>query len=782
MFKDPSELITELTEDQRRAATHLEGPALVLAGPGSGKTRVITRRIAWLLSNGIPPWQVLALTFTNKAAGEMRDRIDGLLPDSMRSQRGLVVATFHAFCARQLRTFAELLGLDPGFSIYDTADQRAAMKEALSSSNLDSGNWTPASMLSAISHAKNKLQSASAYEEDAYDFYTRTVAKAFVAYEAALKRNNAVDFDDLLVQTARLLRESEDVRTRLQDRFRYILIDEYQDTNYAQFVIADSIASAHGNLFVVGDPDQSIYGWRGADVGNILEFEAKYPGTTIIPLGRNFRSTGHIVSSAAGLISHNRRRKHKDLHTELGDGEKVRLIYAQDERHESNVIAEALAEASRNGIDYRSMAVLYRVNALSRVLEDSLRSAGIPYVIARGTAFFERREIKDALAYMRALSNPADEVALARIINVPARKIGAKTLEHVKRHAMHRNLSLLHALHDASQIEGLGAQAVRSVTAFAQQMSRWREILENAHAGQLPGFIAQVITESGLESMHLGGGDEEGQERVANLNELVNAAAEYQLPEEEQATEAPPEEDADLGRIAMLGEALQGFLESVALVSDQDLIDETRGSVTLMTLHAAKGLEFDLVGIVGLEEGLLPHTRSMDGEHELEEERRLCYVGMTRAKRQLLLTTASSRATRGQRARTVPSSFIGEIPNEHLEVERLDGSEEHGDGFSIAYDEEYVDDYEERGGTGLASRFRKVQVWADETPEPETNGTAEGDVFDWALNGVQINGRRGVARITGRFRRRRPSEEGSELLSTPALTMDSPWVDLSELD
>lgn len=701
MQVDPSELMEALTDEQRRAAEHLDGPALVLAGPGSGKTRVITSRIAWLIANGIPPWQILALTFTNKAAGEMRDRIAGLLPDSMTSQRGLVVATFHAFCARQLRTVAEHVGLEPGFSIYDTTDQRSAMKEALASSNLDSGNWTPASMLAAVSHAKNMLQDAAAYEEDAHDFYTRTVARAFKSYESVLRKNNAVDFDDLLLLTARLLRGHEEVRTSLQDRFKYILIDEYQDTNHAQFVIADAIASAHGNLFVVGDPDQSIYGWRGADVGNILEFEAKYPGTEIIPLGRNFRSTGHIVASAAGLIRHNRRRKDKDLRTELGDGELVRLVHARDERHEGEVVAEAVREASSGGVDYRSMAILYRVNALSRVLEDSLRSAGVPYVIARGTAFFERREIKDALSYLRALSNPLDEVALARIINVPARKIGSRTMERIERHALHANLSLGSALEQVGEIDGLGSGAVRAVSKFAQQVARWQETLEQGHAGQLPGFVAQVLTESGLESMHLGAGDEEGEERVANLNELVNAAAEFQLPEEDDLGPGPPEPSSG---VPSLKEALRGFLESVALVSDQDLVDETRGSVTLMTLHAAKGLEFDLVCIVGLEEGLLPHTRSMEGEHELEEERRLCYVGMTRARRRLLLTKALSRASRGMRSRTVPSSFIGEIPDEHLEVERCDGMDDRGDGMSISYDPEYVDDigdYE----SGLASRF-----------------------------------------------------------------------------
>ncbi|MEE2681983.1 MAG: UvrD-helicase domain-containing protein [Planctomycetota bacterium] len=695
-----------MTDPQRQAASHVDGPALILAGPGSGKTRVITRRVAWLLVNGIPAWQVLALTFTNKAAGEMRDRIDALLPDSMSNRRGLFVSTFHAFCARQLRQHGERIGLDPGFSIYDTSDQRAAMKEALNIAGLESGNWTPASTLSAVSHAKNQLKDAAAYEEEASDFYTRSIARAFRAYEGILQRNNAVDFDDLLLRTAGLLRTNEEVRVQLQDRFRYVLIDEYQDTNHAQFVIADAIASAHGNLFVVGDPDQSIYGWRGADVGNILEFEEKYPGTLIIPLGRNFRSTGHIVSAASGLIQNNRRRKHKDLHTELGDGDPVHLRYCQDERHEAEQVADAIRTAAAAGLEFREMAVLYRVNALSRVLEDALRSASLPYVIARGTAFFERREIKDALAYLRALSNPVDDVALSRIVNVPARQIGSRTLKAIERHALHERLSLLEALEDVARVDGLGARAIRAVTAFVQMFKRWRTTLESGHLAQLPGYVAQVITESGLEGMHLGSGDEEGLERVANLNELVSAAAEFEMPEEiESAEVAGGEVEVELTAMPTLVQALRSFLESVALVSDQDAIDQSQGAVTLMTLHAAKGLEFDFVAMVGLEEGLLPHARSQEGEHELEEERRLCYVGMTRAKRSLHLSLAASRSIRGQRSRTIQSSFIGELPEAHLEVDRLDGSGEFEDGYSIEYDAEFADEPHDGGGVGFASRF-----------------------------------------------------------------------------
>ena len=709
MLEDPTTLLEDLTPEQGAAVSHLDGPALVLAGPGSGKTRVITRRIGWLVGNGIPAWQILALTFTNKAAGEMRERVDELVPETVAGRRGLFVSTFHAFCARQIRVHAERLGLDTGFSIYSTADQRSAMKESIASSGLESGNWTPASMLAAVSDAKNKLQTVEAYEAEASDFYTRTVARAYAGYQKILARNNAVDFDDLLLKTAALLRDHDDVRSELQERFRYVLIDEYQDTNHAQFVIADSIASAHGNLFVVGDPDQSIYGWRGADVRNILDFESQYPGTSIIALGRNFRSTGHIVGAAAGLISNNRRRKHKDLHTDLGDGEQVTLLHCRDERHEAEQLAEHLQTASSEGWDYRDMAVLYRVNALSRVLEDSLRSAGIPYVIARGTAFFERREIKDVLGYLRALSNLSDEVALRRIMNVPARGVGKKTIERLDRFAMQTGIPLFDAVTRVAEVDGLGARAVRSVGTFGSSMLRWRSALENGHAGQLAGFVAQVITESGLEAMNIGGEGDEEQERIANLNELVNAAAEYEPELEElvpdssasEAAESPePTEGADMP--VTLLDVLRGFLESVALVSDQDVVDESRGAVTLMTLHAAKGLEYEVVAMVGLEEGLLPHARSQEGELELEEERRLCYVGMTRARRRLLMMTAASRAVRGVRSMTVPSSFLSEIPSEHLESSGSTGFDDSSDGYTIEYDADVVD---EPGELGLASRF-----------------------------------------------------------------------------
>ena len=391
-------LLVNLTPAQREAVSHGEGPALVLAGPGSGKTRVITRRIAALIARGVPPWQILALTFTNKAAGEMRERVSQLVAREDGSRTGLVVSTFHAHCAAILRRFGEPSGLQPGFSSYDAGDQKDAIKSAIEEAGLSNAQWTPASVLSEISASKNKLRDATAYLAEANDFWTRSVAKAFKAYEDTLTRSNAVDFDDLLLKVALLLKNNPQVREILQARHQWVLVDEYQDTNHAQFVIAHALAERSKNLFVVGDPDQSIYGWRGADISNILEFEEQFPGACVIPLGENFRSTGHIVAASAALISNNRRRKHTDLTTGLGDGLPVRLLKANDEHEEADKVAEMFAERARDGVPWRSMAVLYRMNALSRVIEDALRRRMIPSTVARGTAFYDRKEIKDAMA------------------------------------------------------------------------------------------------------------------------------------------------------------------------------------------------------------------------------------------------------------------------------------------------------------------------------------------------------------------------------------------------
>ncbi len=680
---DIDTLLEGLTEAQQEAVTHVDGPLLVLAGPGSGKTTVVTRRIAHLIAQGIPPWQILALTFTNKAAGEMRDRVMHVLPENLPGVRGLTVTTFHSFCARLLRRYAAFAGLQENYTIYDSGDQREAIKQALKTVGLDSKNWTPGSVASAISNAKNQLMDSAAYASQASDFYTRSIARAFDQYQKILKSNNAVDFDDLLVMTARLLRERQEVREELQERYQYVMIDEYQDTNHAQFVIANAIGAAHRNVCVVGDPDQSIYAWRGADIRNILEFETHYPNAKIVPLGQNFRSTGHIVAAADALIRNNTQRKDKRLFTELGEGEKPTVVLCRDEHDEARLIVDefrrrregeqdekravdGLGEAA-SGVAWKDMAVLYRINALSRVLEEAFRDAQIPYVIARGTAFYDRKEIKDALAYLRVVANPNDEVSLRRIVNVPARGIGKTTLDKIEIFAIQNHTDHFQAIRLVEEESGLTPRAVQSVKKFAAQVEAWRAMdarfagsADDLLAASPPGasesgsalaeLVERVIRESGMEALYRNAKAEEERERFDNLEELISAASEFAPPLLDDGSEAP------------LLATLTAYLEGVALVSDADAIDPEKGAVTLMTLHAAKGLEFDTVALAGMEEGLLPHSRAATNEAELEEERRLCYVGITRAKRHLLLTSARMRTHRGMRERTIPSQFLNELP------------------------------------------------------------------------------------------------------------------------
>jgi DNA helicase-2/ATP-dependent DNA helicase PcrA len=550
-----------------------------------------------------------------------------------------------------LRRYAEEAGLDPSYSIYDTSDQRAAMKQALAKEGLDTANWTPASLLGHVSRAKNQLLSPDEYESEASDFVGRTVARAFKAYQRVLHDNHAVDFDDLLRLTADLFRTNATVREAVQQRFHYVLIDEYQDTNHAQFVIANAIASAHQNIFAVGDPDQSIYGWRGADIGNILDFERHYAGAEVVALGQNFRSTGHIVHGAGGLIEHNKERREKVLTTDLDDGELISIVGLEDEHHEARHVLDVIRKASDDGLAWREMAILYRINSLSRVLEEEFRRRGIPYVIARGTAFYDRREIRDALAFLRVIANPRDDVALKRIINTPPRGIGGTTLKRLFAHAEQNGLSLLDACLDVEACEGLAKRSLNAVRTFASMVSQWQERAENGGSDDLGDLVSMVLKESGMEKMDALASEEERQ-RQANLGELVSAASEFA---------APSASDHETG-MCSLGVALLEYLESVALVSDADMIDPERGAVTLMTLHAAKGLEYPFVTVVGLEDGLLPHQRANESTEELEEERRLLFVGMTRAERHLLLTSASVRTVRGMRMAAMRSRFLDEIP------------------------------------------------------------------------------------------------------------------------
>ena len=712
MATEVSELLADLTEPQCDAVRHRDGPLLVLAGPGSGKTTVVTRRIAHLIAHGVQPWQILALTFTNKAAGEMRERICALLGAAVDDYRAPTVATFHSFCARQLRRFAEFADLAPNYSIYDSADQRDAIKQSIVEAGLSSKNWTPGSVAAAISNAKNTLMEADAYAAEADDFYTRSIAKIYRIYERLLQTNDALDFDDLLMRMARLLRDSQEVRERFQERYQYLLIDEYQDTNHAQFVIAHSLASAHQNICVVGDPDQSIYGWRGADISNILEFEEHFPNAVVVALGQNFRSTGHIVDTAAGLIQNNRRRKHKRLHTELEDGAKPTVVMCRNEQHEAALVAEYLQRLrDDDDLPWKEMAVLYRINALSRVLEEALLAAQIPYVIARGTAFYDRKEVKDALAYLRLIVNPNDEVSLRRIINTPTRGIGKTTLTKVELFGYNQQLRLFEALGRVGEVTGLTTRAVGAIGRFVTLVEGWRRaaagdflppsplgrgvggegegcastvrkedplpppdegegVGENllpqaegdsepfVESSSLGGLVERIIRESGLEAAYRDSKSEEDRERLENLAELISAATQF--------VAQPIDFDEDAQADTTLLGGLTAFLESVALISDADAIDPESGTVTLMTLHAAKGLEYAAVAMVGLEENLLPHIRAVGNEMELEEERRLCFVGITRAKRHLQLSRAAVRTHRGLREPTMESRFLTELPGESI--------------------------------------------------------------------------------------------------------------------
>ena len=649
-------LIADMTPPQRRAVTHAEGPLLVIAGPGSGKTRVITRRIAHLVRHrGVAPWQILAITFTNKAAREMRERVAELL--SPRQAGAATIATFHSFCVRVLRAHADAAGLEPGFSIYDAANQKRTVQRALEQLELDTKQFPPGSVLGAIGQAKNRLQDPEGFATAAEGYFERRCAEVYRRYQRLLAQANAVDFDDLLRRTVSLLRERAEVREQLHERYPNLLVDEYQDTNHAQFVLSYLLAG-RGEICVAGDPDQSIYGWRGAHIGNILEFESHFPGATTVRLEQNHRSSQRILACADGLIQNNESRKEKRLFSELGEGEPVELVKARDESHEAQWLLDRLrALHDEEGVPWGGMAIFYRTNALSRVLEEALLEAGIPYQMARGTAFYERKEIRDALAYLQVTANPADDAALLRIINTPARGISDKSIRALQARASEADRPLREILDEPESVNGLTKQAVKSIHRFREILDAWRGQLAGRGAS-LAELVEEVVRDSGLEAHYSGDKSDPDEERLANLGELVTSARRYEEELEEDAAEDPP----------TLGERLIGFLERVTLSSDVDAVTEGEGSVKLMTLHAAKGLEFPVVAIVGAEEGLLPHRRSIDDPQQMEEERRLCFVGMTRAQQRLFVTHARARTIFGKTMPAAASRFLRELPEESVRV------------------------------------------------------------------------------------------------------------------
>lgn len=638
-------LLESLTEPQKAAVTHRDGPLLVLAGPGSGKTRVITHRIARLLEEGVPASQILALTFTNKAADEMQRRVAELAPGDR-----VWLSTFHRFGARILRRYADYIGLQPNFTIYDTADVRQTMKRVIEAREINTLNYSPDRIADAISGLKNKLITPDRYEPRTGSMLARVVAEVYPAYQERMLASSAVDFDDLLLHVAQLLHGHAEVRADLDAQFRYVLVDEYQDTNRAQYVILRALSTDYPNLAVTGDPDQSIYGWRGADLNNILEFENDYPQVKIVRLERNYRSTKRILSIADALISHNVRRKKKSLWTENDDGTSVRLAAYVDQDREAADIAEQIRAAVESGRRKPSdFAIFYRVNALSRAVEKALRAAGVPYQMVRGQEFYARKEIKDVLAYCQLVNNPRDDMAFERTVNNPPRGIGRKSIEKLTAYSYRHGLPLLETARVANQVEGLPKGAAAKISAFVEIIDRVAAV---AH-GEVEEIIGTVLEASGYRFALAGSDDEQDQTRLANIEELLTDARQFD--------EQNPH-----------GGGLEEYLERSWLVNDTDDWDSQTDKATLMTLHAAKGLEFPVVFIVAVEDGVLPHERVGQHPDELEEERRLAFVGITRAKEELQLSYAITRDYRGIRRRTIPSSFLMEMPREEMEI--VDGA------------------------------------------------------------------------------------------------------------
>ena len=633
---EPVDLLADLTADQRAAVTHGEGPLLILAGAGSGKTRVITRRVAYLLKSGVRPHNILAITFTNKAAGEMKNRVEKLVPGNK-----VWVSTFHSLGARLLRQYGERLGFDRNFTIYDMDDRNKLVKDALEASGIDNVKFSPDRIGGAISKAKNALLTPPEYARTATDFFQKTVATVYPLYEKRLRRANAMDFDDLLYLPAMALKKNEELRAELDARFRYVLIDEYQDTNSAQYEIAKRLSMSYPNLCVVGDPDQSIYKWRGSDIKNILDFERDFPDAKVITLAQNYRSTKAILHAASTLIDHNKQRKKKILVTDNPQGDPVNVLTFDNGLDEAEGVVVRIKEAVKSGkFKYRDHAIFMRINALTRSLESAFVKHGVPFQIVKGLAFFQRKENRDVLAYLRLLANPQDTISFLRVVNEPARGIGKVSLDKLQSFAADQEIGLLAAAGQVARITEIKGKASTGLRDFHRMMTDLRARLE------LPPheLVSLVLEKSGYEAMLRDSTDDEDAERLANVGELITAAKQFW--------------DEDNSR------TITDFLEQITLASDVDGWDEQAEHVSVMTLHASKGLEFPVVYVLAVEEGLLPHERSMGRDDEIEEERRLCFVGMTRAMKELYLCHARLREFRGNLNYAIPSSFLNELPRD----------------------------------------------------------------------------------------------------------------------
>ena len=635
--------LNKLNPEQKQAVLTTEGPLLILAGAGSGKTRVLTYRAAYLLEKGVPPWAILAITFTNKAAREMRERINRLAGEAADD---MWVMTFHALSARILRRDIEKLGYRREFSIYDDDDQMTLIKRILKKLDISDKSYPPRAVKSVISDAKNHMLSPEEWLKDNPDFRSKPYYRAYCEYEKELKENNALDFDDLILKTLELLTEHPPVLEVYRRKFSYIMVDEYQDTNMAQYMLVRTLAGDKKNVCVVGDDDQSIYGWRGADLRNILEFEKDYGGCPVIKLEQNYRSTGNILDAANQVIAHNTGRKEKALWTDADAGDRIKLYHALDERDEAAWVCDVIQSLTRGGYELGDMAILYRTNAQSRVLEEALVRRGIRYGVYGGLKFYDRKEVKDVIAYLRVLVNPDDDISLRRIINEPRRGIGDSTVETIAAYAAQHGLSLLNALMEAENA-GLSSRALTAVRGFTELLITLTGDMLDKSASE---FITGLIEQTGLEKQYENEKEPENESRRENIHELVSAVIEYDRMNPEGG--------------------MVGFLENVALVTDTDRMEEKASLVTLMTLHSAKGLEFPVVFLTGLEEGIFPISRAMFNEEQMEEERRLMYVGVTRAKKKLFLSHARNRMLYNARQSNEVSRFVTEIPARVLEENR----------------------------------------------------------------------------------------------------------------
>ena len=657
-----------LNGPQRQAVECTEGPLLVLAGAGSGKTRVLTYRIAHLIDDmHVAPWEILAITFTNKAAAEMRERLGGLV--GPRS-RGMWVSTFHSMCVRILRADAERMGFTRNFTIYDTDDQKRLYKEIMSELDIDPKRFPVNALMNRISTAKNELIVPGDFAKQASDPVGKVAARVYERLQQRLKAANAFDFDDLLLYAYLLLKHHEDVLAAYQDRFRYIMVDEYQDTNHAQYAICGLLAAKHHNIMVVGDDDQSIYSWRGADIRNILEFEQDYPDANTVKLEQNYRSVGNVLAAANAVIANNQHRKAKKLFVDAEDGDKIQVYMASDERDEGRWIAGEIEKRHGAGMSYNQIAVFYRTNAQSRMLEDMLLRAGVPYRIVGGTRFFDRAEIRDVMAYLTLVVNPADDIAAKRIINVPRRGIGKTTIERIEQFAIEMDMPFLEAAELAIVDPELRASTRKAVAEFVGLLKD-----AQSYGGELRNVVQAIIDKSGLIASLEAENTDEARGRIENIQEFLSVVnefsethteddAEYEAPTVEAEGNAQVEGEEKPPVRVLRGNSLADFIEWVRLRTDLDTMAEDGRAVTLMTVHSSKGLEFDCVFVAGMEETLFPHMNSVNDPAGIEEERRLAYVAITRARKKLYLTCASQRQIFGQTSANPVSRFIHEIPSE----------------------------------------------------------------------------------------------------------------------